>query len=109
MSEIENTEQNIRSTRGLKIAIFIMTLLLIVGFCVVFLTIGYRLSNNSSVTQDITSSNLAIDIEQKEEIFSFTSDQKYIHILTVDDEKNYTVYNIDKRSNQLISTIELKR
>ena len=48
MSEIENTEQNIRSTRGLKIAIFIMTLLLIVGFCVVFLTIGYRLSNKKA-------------------------------------------------------------
>jgi len=109
MSEIENTEQNIRSTRGLKIAIFIMTLLLIVGFCVVFLTIGYRLSNNSSVTQDITSSNVVIEIDPKEEIFSFSNDQKYIHILTVDEQKNYTIYNFDKRSNQLISTIELNR
>ncbi len=109
MNEIENTEQNVRSTRGLKIAIFIMTLLLIVGFCVVFLTIGYRLSNNSSVTQDITSSNVVIDIDPKEEIFSFSNDQKYIHILTVDEQKNYTIYNFDKRSNQLISTIELNR
>ena len=109
MSEIENTEQNIRSTRGLKIAIFIMTLLLIVGFCVVFLTIGYSLSNNSSVTQDITSSNVVIEIDPKEEIFSFSNDQKYIHILTVDEQKNYTIYNFDKRSNQLISTIELNR
>ncbi|MBL6770421.1 MAG: hypothetical protein ISQ22_03480 [Rhizobiales bacterium] len=109
MNEIENTEQNVRSTRGLKIAIFIMTLLLIVGFCVVFLTIGYRLSNNSSVTQDITSSNVVIEIDPKEEIFSFSNDQKYIHILTVDEQKNYTIYNFDKRSNQLISTIELNR
>ena len=109
MNEIENTEQNFRSTRGLKIAIFIMTLLLIVGFCVVFLTIGYRLSNNSSVTQDITSSNVVIEIDPKEEIFSFSNDQKYIHILTVDEQKNYTIYNFDKRSNQLISTIELNR
>jgi len=109
MNEIENTEQNVRSTRGLKIAIFIMTLLLIVGFCVVFLTIGYRLSNKSSVTQDITSSNVVIEIDPKEEIFSFSNDQKYIHILTVDEQKNYTIYNFDKRSNQLISTIELNR
>lgn len=109
MNEIENSEQNVRSTRGLKIAIFIMTLLLIVGFCVVFLTIGYRLSNNSSVTQDITSSNVVIEIDPKEEIFSFSNDQKYIHILTVDEQKNYTIYNFDKRSNQLISTIELNR
>jgi uncharacterized membrane protein len=109
MNKIENTEQNVRSTRGLKIAIFIMTLLLIVGFCVVFLTIGYRLSNNSSVTQDITSSNVVIEIDPKEEIFSFSNDQKYIHILTVDEQKNYTIYNFDKRSNQLISTIELNR
>ena len=109
MNEIENTEQNVRSTRGLKIAIFIMTLLLIVGFCVVFLTIGYRLSNNSSVTQDITSSNVVIEIDPKEEIFSFSNDQKYIHILTVDEQKNYTIYNFDKRSNQLISTIVLNR
>lgn len=109
MNKIENTEQNVRSTRGLKIAIFIMTLLLIVGFCVVFLTIGYRVSNNSSVTQDITSSNVVIEIDPKEEIFSFSNDQKYIHILTVDEQKNYTIYNFDKRSNQLISTIELNR
>ena len=109
MNEIENTEQNVKSTRGLKIAIFIMTLLLIVGFCVVFLTIGYRLSNNASVTQDITSSNVVIEIDPKEEIFSFSNDQKYIHILTVDEQKNYTIYNFDKRSNQLISTIELNR
>jgi hypothetical protein len=76
---------------------------------VVFLTIGYRLSNNSSVTQDITSSNVVIEIDPKEEIFSFSNDQKYIHILTVDEQKNYTIYNFDKRSNQLISTIELNR
>mgnify|MGYP001242298444 FL=1 len=109
MNEIGNTEQNVRSTRGLKIAIFIMTLLLIVGFCIVFLTIGYRLSNNSSVTQDITSSNVVIEIDPKEEVFSFSNDPKYIHILTVDEQKNYTIYNFDKRSNQLISTIELNR
>ena len=40
MEEIENTDQNIKSTRVLKIAIFIMTLLLIIGFCVVSSSYG---------------------------------------------------------------------
>ena len=63
MEEIENTDQNIKSTRVLKIAIFIMTLLLIIGFCVVFITIGHRLSNNTLNNEEVHPLDNKIAIE----------------------------------------------
>ena len=109
MEEIENTVQNIKSTRVLKIAIFIMTLLLIVGFCVVFITIGHRLSNNTLNNEETPILNNKIAIESSQDIISVTSDGKSLIITTTDMTGSYVIYNIDKKTNKIISTIRFDK
>tara|TARA_B100000900_G_C20515242_1_gene689784 strand:+ start:617 stop:946 length:330 start_codon:yes stop_codon:yes gene_type:complete len=109
MAEIENVDQNIKSTRVLKIAIFIMTLLLIIGFCVVFITIGHRLSNNTPNTEEVLPLNSKIVIEASQEIISVTSDGKSLIITITDETGSYLIYNIDKKSNRIISTIKFDK
>lgn len=109
MEEIENTEQNIKSTRILKLAILIMTLLLIIGFCIVFLTIGYRLSNESTNNNPITPLNNKIIIEADQEIQFINDGGKNILITLVDSNGNYTILNINKRTNNIETTINLEK
>ena len=109
MEEIENTEQNIKSTRILKLAILIMTLLLIIGFCVVFLTIGYRLSNDSTNNNPIIPLNNKITIEADQEVKFINDGGKNILITLIDSNGNYTILNIDKRTNNIEPTIDLDK
>ncbi|MDG2187712.1 MAG: hypothetical protein P8K09_05570 [Hyphomicrobiales bacterium] len=109
MEEIENTEQNIKSTRVLKLAILIMTLLLIIGFCIVFLTIGFRLSNGSTNQDPIIPLNNKITIEANQEILFINDGGKNILITLSDEKGNYTILNIDKRTNNIKSTIDLDK
>ena len=109
MEEIENTDQNIKSTRVLKIAIFIMTLLLIIGFCVVFITIGHRLSNNTLNNEEFRPLDNKIAIEPSQDIISVTSDGKSLIITTTDISGSYIIYNIDKKTNKIISTIRFEK
>ncbi|MEC8315842.1 MAG: DUF6476 family protein [Pseudomonadota bacterium] len=109
MEEIENTDQNIKSTRVLKIAIFIMTLLLIIGFCVVFITIGHRLSNNTLNNEEFHPLYNKIAIEQSQDVISVTSDGKSLIITTTDISGSYIIYNIDKKTNKIISTIRFEK
>jgi len=105
MEEIENTDQNIKSTRVLKIAIIIMTLLLIIGFCVVFITIGHRLSNNTLNNEEVYPLDNKIAIEPSQDVISVTSDGKSLIITTTDVSGSYIIYCIDKKTNKIISTI----
>jgi len=109
MDEIENVDQNIKSTRILKIAIFIMTLLLIVGFCVVFITIGHRLSDSTTNNEEILPLNNKIAIDASQDIISVTSDGKSLIITTTDVTGSYVIYNIDKKSNKIVSTIRFDK
>lgn len=109
MEEIENTDQNIKSTRVLKIAIFIMTLLLIIGFCVVFITIGHRLSNNTLNNEEFQPLDNKIAIEPSQDVISVTSDGKSLIITTTDISGSYVIYNIDKKTNKIISTIRFEK
>lgn len=109
MEEIENTDQNIKSTRVLKIAIFIMTLLLIIGFCVVFITIGHRLSNNTLNNEEFHPLDNKIAIEPSQDVISVTSDGKSLIITTTDISGSYVIYNIDKKTNKIISTIRFEK
>ena len=109
MEEIENIDQNIKSTRVLKIAIFIMTLLLIIGFCVVFITIGHRLSNNTLNNEEVSLLDNKIAIEPSQDVISVTSDGKSLIITTTDVTGSYVIYNIDKKSNKIISTIRFDK
>ncbi len=109
MEEIENTDQNIKSTRVLKIAIFIMTLLLIIGFCVVFITIGHRLSNNTLNNEEFHPLDNKIAIEPSQDVISVTSDGKSLIITTTDISGSYIIYNIDKKTNKIISMIRFEK
>ena len=109
MEEIENIDQNIKSTRVLKIAILIMTLLLIIGFCVVFITIGHRLSNNTLNNEEVSLLDNKIAIEPSQDVISVTSDGKSLIITTTDVTGSYVIYNIDKKSNKIISTIRFDK
>ena len=109
MEEIENTDQNIKSTRVLKIAIFIMTLLLIVGFCVVFITIGHRLSNNTLNNEEVHQLDNKIAIEPSQDVISVTSDGKSLIVTTTDVSGSYIIYNIDKKTNKIISTMRFEK
>ena len=109
MEEIENTDQNIKSTRVLKIAIIIMTLLLIIGFCVVFITIGHRLSNNTLNNEEFHPLDNKIAIEPSQDVISVTSDGKSLIITTTDISGSYIIYNIDKKTNKIISTIRFEK
>ena len=109
MEEIENTDQNIKSTRVLKIAIFIMTFLLIIGFCVVFITIGHRLSNNTLNNEEFHPLDNKIAIEPSQDVISVTSDGKSLIITTTDISGSYIIYNIDKKTNKIISTIRFEK
>ena len=109
MEEIENTDQNIKSTRVLKIAILIMTLLLIIGFCVVFITIGHRLSNNTLNNEEFHPLDNRIAIEPSQDVISVTSDGKSLIITTTDISGSYIIYNIDKKTNKIISTIRFEK
>ena len=109
MEEIENIDQNIKSTRVLKIAIFIMTLLLIVGFCVVFITIGHRLSNNTLNNEEVHQLDNKIAIEPSQDVISVTSDGKSLIITTTDVSGSYIIYNIDKKTNKIISTLRFEK
>ena len=109
MEEIENTDQNIKSTRVLKIAIFIMTLLLIIGFCVVFITIGHLLSNNTLNNEEVHPLDNKIAIEPSQDVISVTSDGKSLIITTTDISESYIIYNIDKKTNKIISTIRFEK
>tara|TARA_B100000212_G_scaffold321585_1_gene280273 strand:+ start:2504 stop:2833 length:330 start_codon:yes stop_codon:yes gene_type:complete len=109
MEEIENTDQNIKSTRVLKIAILIMTLLLIIGFCVVFITIGHRLSNNTLNNEEFHPLDNKIAIEPSQDVISVTSDGKSLIITTTDISGSYIIYNIDKKTNKIISTIRFEK
>ncbi|MBU92425.1 MAG: hypothetical protein CML88_02715 [Rhodobiaceae bacterium] len=109
MDDIENIDQNIKSTRVLKIAIFIMTLLLIIGFCVVFITIGHRLSNDTLNNEEVAPLNNKIAIESSQDIISVTSDGKSLIITTTDVTGSYIIYNIDKKTNKIISTIKFDK
>ena len=109
MDDIENIDQNIKSTRVLKIAIFIMTLLLIIGFCVVFITIGHRLSNDTLNNEEVAPLNNKIAIESSQDIISVTSDGKSLIITTTDKNGGYVIYNVDKKTNKTISIIRLNK
>ena len=109
MDEIENIDQNIKSTRVLKIAVFIMTLLLILGFCVVFITIGHRLSNNKIDDEEVIPLNNKIAIEASQDIISVSSDGKSLIITTTDKNGGYVIYNVDKKTNKTISIIRLNK
>ena len=109
MDEIENIDQNIKSTKVLKIAIFIMTLLLIIGFCVVFITIGHRLSNNTSNNEEVHQLDNKIAVDPSQDVISVTSDGKSLIITTTDVSGSYIIYNIDKRTNKIISTIRFEK
>ena len=109
MEEIKNIDQNIKSTRVLKIAIFIMTLLLIVGFCVVFITIGHRLSNNTLNNEEVHQLDNKIAIEPSQDVISVTSDVKSLIVTTTDVSGSYIIYNIDKKTNKIISTIRFEK
>lgn len=109
MEEIKNIDQNIKSTRVLKIAIFIMTLLLIVGFCVVFITIGHRLSNNTLNNEEVHQLDNKIAIEPSQDVISVTSDGKSLIVTTTDVSGSYIIYNIDKKTNKIISTMRFEK
>ena len=109
MDEIENIDQNIKSTKVLKIAIFIMTLLLIIGFCVVFITIGHRLSNNTSNNEEVHQLDNKIAVDPSQDVISVTSDGKSLIITTTDVSGSYIIYNIDKKTNKIISTIRFEK
>ena len=109
MEEIKNIDQNIKSTRVLKIAIFIMTLLLIVGFCIVFITIGHRLSNNTLNNEEVHQLDNKIAIEPSQDVISVTSDGKSLIVTTTDVSGSYIIYNIDKKTNKIISTIRFEK
>ena len=47
-----------------------MTLLLIIGFCVVFITIGHRLSNNTSNNEEVRLLDNKIAVEPSQDVVS---------------------------------------
>lgn len=109
MTDTNTTEKDIKSTKILKLAVLIMTLLLFIGFSVVFYTIGYRLANNDTQETNIPIIHNKLTITSDQEILFINDAGKNIVITLIDDKNNYQIISVDKKSYNVSAELSLVR
>jgi hypothetical protein len=103
--DVELNVNNKKAPAGLKFAVIFMGVLLVVGFIVVFVTIGYRVANpETNNTNDNILLNNKINIKQDSLIVDINNEGKKTLITIRNVDQSYDLITLDTTRGTILNT-----